>query len=92
MSKSKIQLDERTKIQDVFAYLSIKYERLPINAEDGLKIEFDSDWVHLRSSNTEPIVRIYAESHMENIAKNLVDKFLSDITDFHRSETLGSTE
>jgi len=92
MVKSKIQLDERTKIQDVFAYLSKKYERQPINTEDGLKIEFDSDWVHLRSSNTEPIVRIYAESHMENIAKNLVDKFLSDITDFHRSETLGSTE
>ncbi len=92
MVKSKIQLDAQTKISDIFAYLSKKYERQPINREDGLKIEFDSDWVHLRSSNTEPIVRIYAESHMENIAKNLVDKFLSDITDFHRSETLGSTE
>ncbi len=50
-----------------------------MNTIDGLKIEFDSNWVHLRKSNTEPIIRIYAESDSEVTANNLADKIKTDI-------------
>ncbi|PZA18784.1 phosphoglucosamine mutase, partial [Modestobacter versicolor] len=51
----------------------------PINTEDGLKIEFETDWVHLRTSNTEPIIRIYAESNSETVAANIAGKLIKDI-------------
>jgi phosphomannomutase len=44
-----------------------------------LKIEFESDWVHLRTSNTEPIIRIYAESNSETMANNIANKLIQDI-------------
>ena len=59
-----------------------KYGRQPINTEDGLKIEFDSDWVHLRTSNTEPIIRIYAESNFETTANNIAMRLMKDIKEF----------
>jgi phosphomannomutase len=46
---------------------------------DGLKIEFGDEWVHLRRSNTEPIIRIYSESQTETMANNLADKIKMDI-------------
>jgi phosphomannomutase len=58
-----------------------KYKKQPINTIDGVKIEFDNDWVHLRKSNTEPIIRIYAESDSINTAENLTRKILQDIGD-----------
>jgi phosphomannomutase len=58
-----------------------KYKKQPINTVDGVKIEFDNDWVHLRKSNTEPIIRIYAESDSINTAENLTRKILQDIGD-----------
>ncbi|MBA4140483.1 MAG: phosphoglucosamine mutase, partial [Segetibacter sp.] len=51
----------------------------PVNTEDGLKIEFEKDWVHLRTSNTEPIIRIYAESNFETTAENIARKIMQDI-------------
>jgi phosphomannomutase len=59
--------------------IKTKYERYPINTEDGVKINFDKEWVHLRKSNTEPIIRIYAESEFETTASNLADKIIRDI-------------
>jgi phosphomannomutase len=50
-----------------------------MNTEDGLKIEFDDEWVHLRKSNTEPIIRIYAESKSSVTANNLAEKIMKDI-------------
>ena len=50
--------------------------------EDGLKIEFDNDWVHLRTSNTEPIIRIYAESDFETNAQNIAAQLMRDIKEF----------
>ena len=50
------------------------------NTIDGVKIEFDKEWVHLRRSNTEPIIRIYAESQSQTTAENL-EKIISDIKD-----------
>jgi phosphomannomutase len=52
---------------------------IPVNTDDGLKIEFDNDWVHLRSSNTEPIIRIYAESNFETTANNIALRLMQDI-------------
>ncbi|MCB0776589.1 MAG: phosphoglucosamine mutase, partial [Chitinophagaceae bacterium] len=54
----------------------------PVNTEDGLKIEFDNDWVHLRTSNTEPIIRIYAESDYETKANNIALQLMRDIKEF----------
>lgn len=56
-----------------------KYKKQPINTEDGLKIEFDGDWVHLRKSNTEPIIRIYSESRHETTSNLLAQKIMDDI-------------
>ncbi|MGC4056772.1 MAG: hypothetical protein QM743_01450 [Chitinophagaceae bacterium] len=58
-----------------------KYAQQPINTEDGLKIEFDKDWVHLRTSNTEPIIRIYAESTSETTANNIAQRIIADISE-----------
>ncbi len=79
ISKNKIQLSPEINLDEVFTGLKKKYENQPINTIDGLKIEFDKDWVHLRKSNTEPIIRIYAESTSEVTANNLADKIKQDI-------------
>ena len=56
-----------------------KYRNERINREDGLKIDFEDGWVHLRPSNTEPIIRIYSESASEVVANNLAKKIMQDI-------------
>lgn len=79
ISKNKIELDKSTDLPAIFARIKEKYSKLPVNDEDGLKIEFDEDWVHLRMSNTEPIIRIYSESDFEVKAKNIAQKLMQDI-------------
>ena len=59
-----------------------RYKKQPHNTIDGLKIEFENDWVHLRKSNTEPIVRIYAEGSSETVAENLAKKIIGDIKEY----------
>lgn len=79
ISKNKITLTEGINIGDIFEKIKDKYKNQPINTEDGLKIEFDKDWVHLRTSNTEPIIRIYAESNFETTADNIAKRIMQDI-------------
>ncbi|MCE3281665.1 MAG: glmM [Chitinophagaceae bacterium] len=79
MSKNKIELENGFDIKKIFKGIQSKYKHNPINTEDGLKIEFDNDWVHLRSSNTEPIIRIYAESNFETTADNIARRIMQDI-------------
>ncbi len=79
ISKNKIELTEGVNLGKIFKHIQEKYKKNPINTDDGLKIEFDNDWVHLRSSNTEPIIRIYAESNSETVAKNIAKRILEDI-------------
>jgi phosphomannomutase len=79
ISKNKIELDEDMNVQEIFERIKKKYAKQKINTEDGLKIEFDRDWVHLRTSNTEPIIRIYAESVSETMAENIARKIMTDI-------------
>jgi len=81
ISKNKIGLENGIDVKDVFEKIKSKYKNNPINIEDGLKIEFDNDWVHLRTSNTEPIIRIYAESNFETTADNIAKKLMKDISE-----------
>ncbi|MFL5811248.1 MAG: phosphoglucosamine mutase [Flavisolibacter sp.] len=79
ISKNKIELENGIDVRQIFEKIKKKYRNNPINTEDGLKIEFDSDWVHLRTSNTEPIIRIYAESSFETTANNIARRLMQDI-------------
>ncbi|MDZ4758151.1 MAG: phosphoglucosamine mutase [Bacteroidota bacterium] len=79
ISKNKIELTPDIDIDHLLLQLKNKYVKQPVNTVDGLKIEFDKEWVHLRKSNTEPIIRIYAESSNESTAQHLAQKIISDI-------------
>ena len=81
MSKNKIELKEGLDLQEIFKDLQEKYKNYPVNTIDGLKIDFETDWVHLRSSNTEPIIRIYSESNLESSASNIAMKIMHDINE-----------
>lgn len=79
ISKNKIELTKDINVDSVLEGIKDKYKKNPINTIDGVKIEFDHEWVHLRKSNTEPIIRIYAEADLETKAQNLARKIMSDI-------------
>ncbi|GAA4466846.1 phosphoglucosamine mutase [Nemorincola caseinilytica] len=79
ISKNKIELDEDVNVKHIFEQIKAKYKKQPINTEDGLRIDFDNDWVHLRTSNTEPIIRIYSESGSETTANNIAKRIMADI-------------
>ena len=70
--KDKIPLLESTNIDSILKNLEKKYAHFEINTVDGLKIIMPEGWVMIRKSNTEPIVRVYAESTHRNIALNIV--------------------
>lgn len=82
ISKNKIELENGFDLKKIFENIKKKYKNNPVNTEDGLKIEFDTDWVHLRTSNTEPIIRIYAESDYESKANNIALRLMQDIREF----------
>lgn len=79
ISKNKIELTPDIDADAVITELKNKYSKQPINDEDGVKIEFDEEWVQLRKSNTEPIIRIYSESTSMATADHLAQKIISDI-------------
>lgn len=81
ISKNKIELDGNITVSDILKKIREKYKNNPANTEDGLRIEFDNNWVHMRSSNTEPIIRIYAESENETTAQNIAKRIMEDIRD-----------
>ncbi len=85
ISKNKIELDESVDVKQLFSQIKDKYKKQPINTEDGLRIEFDNDWVHLRTSNTEPIIRIYSESSSETMANNIAKRIMEDIKEMMMS-------
>jgi phosphomannomutase len=82
ISKNKVELENGIDVKAILEKIKQKYSRQPVNTDDGLKIEFDSDWVHLRTSNTEPIIRIYAESSFETTANNIAMRLMQDIREF----------
>ncbi len=79
ISKNKIELLPSIDVDKILSAIEKKYSSQPINTIDGVKIEFDKQWVHLRKSNTEPIIRIYAEAESETTAANLANKIIQDI-------------
>ena len=79
ISKNKITLTPEMDIDALLIKVQEKYKNQPNSTIDGLKIEFDKEWVHLRRSNTEPIIRIYSEAENETVAEGLANKIISDI-------------
>ena len=78
ISKNKIQLTPETDVDAILANIADLYKNEKVNTIDGVKIDFSDGWVHLRKSNTEPIIRIYAESSSteaaDTLAKQIMDK------------------
>ena len=79
MSKKKMDLDANISLEKIFTTLEAKFSAYPINKEDGFKIDFENEWVHLRSSNTEPIIRIYTEAHSQSAADKLAEEIIAII-------------
>lgn len=86
ISKNKIELTPEINVDEVLERIKEKYKKYPVNTVDGVKIEFDTEWVHLRRSNTEPIIRIYAESANEVTADTLARKIITDIKEVIKAE------
>jgi len=79
ISKNKITLTPEMDIDALLIKVQEKYKNEKTSTIDGLKIDFANEWVHLRRSNTEPIIRIYSEAENETVAENLANKIISDI-------------
>jgi phosphomannomutase len=82
ISKKKIDLDTSVNIDALFDQIEKKYSNYDVSTIDGVKIQFDKDWVHLRRSNTEPIIRIYAESNSETTSDNIANQIMKDLHSF----------
>jgi len=81
ISKNKIELTRGIDVDKLLAAMESKYKSEQVNTTDGVKIDFEKEkeWVHLRKSNTEPIIRIYAESRSEQKAAELAQRIISDL-------------
>jgi len=79
MSKNKIQLTPEIDVDMILSAMSKKYAHEDVTNVDGVKIDFAEEWVHLRKSNTEPIIRIYTESKSKENADNLAKRFINEI-------------
>ena len=84
ISKNKIELRPGMDVKAILTYMAEKYADKQVDTIDGVKIDFDNGWVHLRPSNTEPIIRIYAEAETESLADNMATKIIGDIREFLR--------
>ena len=78
--KDKIALENDAQVERLKSQLLTAFANEKINTIDGIKIDFEEGWVHLRKSNTEPIVRIYAESHSQSQAESLINRVKSQIS------------
>jgi len=81
MSKNKIQLTPDLDVDLILNSIADKYKNEEISTIDGVKIDFETEWVHLRKSNTEPIIRIYTESRSQEKADLLAERLLQEISD-----------
>ena len=80
MEKRKIELKKETCLDEIFKELKLQYRNEKIDTNDGIKIDYKNEWVHLRKSNTEPIIRIYTESISSDRAKSLADNTIRTIS------------
>ncbi|MBB6371243.1 phosphoglucosamine mutase [Chryseobacterium shigense] len=79
MGKKKIELTPEINVDDILAKMEKEYENEEVSTVDGVKIDFEKNWVHLRKSNTEPIIRIYTEAHSQEEADKLGDDIIAKI-------------
>ncbi|TMM57224.1 phosphoglucosamine mutase [Maribacter algarum] len=79
MSKKKIQLTPELDVDGILKAMAGKYQNEDISTIDGVKIDFPENWVHLRKSNTEPIIRIYTEAKSQSEADELADRIIGEI-------------
>jgi len=79
ISKNKIELTPETDVDHILKSMAERYKDQEVDTTDGVKIYIDKEWVHLRKSNTEPIIRIYSESKNEHAAEALALKIISEI-------------
>jgi len=89
ISKNKIELPAALKLDDILVQIGEKYAQYPRNTLDGIRIEFGQEWVHLRKSNTEPIIRIYSESDSLRKADHLARKIIEDLREIIRQQQNG---
>ena len=79
MSKNKIQLTPAIDVDKILETMASKYANEDVNSIDGVKIDFADEWIHLRKSNTEPIIRIYTEAKSQQAAGDLAVRFINEI-------------
>ena len=79
MSKNKIQLTPQIDVDKILETMANNYKNEDVNTIDGVKIDFTEEWIHLRKSNTEPIIRIYTESTSQDDADALAKRFITEI-------------
>ena len=79
ISKNKIELTPQINVDQILEKVSENYKNFEVDKTDGVKIYIENEWVHLRKSNTEPIIRIYSESTTEEKANLFAEKFISEI-------------
>ncbi len=79
MSKNKIQLTPTLNVDEILKTVAEKYKNEDVSTIDGVKIDFDNEWVHLRKSNTEPIIRVYTESISQKNADVLAKRIMDEI-------------
>lgn len=84
IAKKRMDLTPEINVDDILEKMATKYANYDVITIDGVKINFESEWVHLRKSNTEPIIRIYAESDSEVKADHLANVIIEDITNIVR--------
>lgn len=83
MSKQKVQLTDGLNVDTLLDLIAKKYKNEDLDFTDGLKINFSEEWVHLRKSNTEPIIRVYTESITSKKADALALRFINEISDLY---------
>ena len=81
MSKNKIQLTPKIDVDKILENMAAKYQMEEVSTIDGVKIDFEMEWVHLRKSNTEPIIRVYTESTSQENADNLAERIMHEINE-----------
>jgi len=79
ISKNKINLQPGMDVQALVDAMQVKHAAMPHSTVDGLRIEFGNSWVHLRRSNTEPIIRVYAEAPSMDEADALAQRIMSEL-------------
>ncbi len=79
MAKRKLAISSKESAVKIFDYLKTHYKDEQITDIDGVKIDFADKWVHVRGSNTEPIMRVYTEAHTQNEADELAERIVREI-------------